>query len=160
VYYFPKNTTLRNAGRAAIAATERDQRRRTEMSEILEEVRKQSPIRVEGAGEWLDCGNADYQAKSHRTLLQKREFNELHIDAVMGTITKRSKNVEKFIDEINYVRLLPKELSILFPRVIDYSIEWTDPWLVSEYYGYPTLAEIFVFENADPGIWERVFLKL
>ena len=29
-----------------------------------------------------------------------------------------------------------------------------------EYYGYPTLAEVFVFENVDPGIWEQVFVHL
>jgi len=29
-----------------------------------------------------------------------------------------------------------------------------------EYYGYPTLAEVFVFENVDPGIWEQVFTHL
>jgi hypothetical protein len=29
-----------------------------------------------------------------------------------------------------------------------------------EYYGYPTLAEIFVFENVDPAIWEQVFVHL
>jgi hypothetical protein len=160
VYFFPDAETLRTSARDALAAKQRAGGRRTELIEILERVRAQATVRVFPAGEWLDCGNADYQAKSHRILLQKREFNELTIDPVMGTITKRSRNVEKFIDEINYVRLLPGYLSILFPRVIDYSVEWKDPWLVSEYYGYPTLADIFVFENADPGIWERVFIRL
>ena len=28
------------------------------------------------------------------------------------------------------------------------------------YYGYPTLAEVFVFENVDPAIWEQVFVHL
>jgi hypothetical protein len=29
-----------------------------------------------------------------------------------------------------------------------------------EYYGYPTLSEVFLFENVDPGVWERVFTHL
>jgi hypothetical protein len=29
-----------------------------------------------------------------------------------------------------------------------------------EYYGYPTLAEVFVFENVDPAIWEQIFVHL
>jgi hypothetical protein len=93
-------------------------------------------------------------------LLQKRAFNDLSIDSVMGTVTKRSRYVEKFLDEINYLRLLPPELAVLFPRVISYSTDWQDPWLTLEYYGYPTLAEVFVFENVDPGIWEQVFVHL
>jgi hypothetical protein len=29
-----------------------------------------------------------------------------------------------------------------------------------EYYGYPTLADVFLFENVDPGVWERIFAHL
>ncbi|MBI3837571.1 MAG: hypothetical protein HY288_06525 [Planctomycetia bacterium] len=134
VYYFPDLSQLRAAARAAVRAVP--------------------------AGDWLDCGNPDRQASSHRTLLQKRDFNELSIDSVMGTITKRSRYVEKFLDEINYLRLLPPDLAVLFPRVTGYSTDWQDPWLTLEYYGYPTLAEVFVFENVDPGIWEQVFVHL
>ncbi len=130
------------------------------MAGILNLVRQSSPLRAVSAGDWLDCGNPDRQASSHRTLLQKREFNELSIDSVLGTITKRSRYVEKFLDEINYLRLLPAELAVLFPRVISYSTDWQDPWLTLEYYGYPTLAEVFVFENVDPGTWEQVFVHL
>ena len=75
-------------------------------------------------------------------------------------VTKRSRYVEKFLDEIDYLRLLPPELAILFPRVVGYSTDYHDPWLAMEYYGYPTLAEVFVFENLDPAIWEQVFVHL
>jgi hypothetical protein len=64
------------------------------------------------------------------------------------------------LDEINYLRLLPKDVAVLFPRVVDYAIDWKDPYLTMEYYGYPTLAEVLVFENVDPGIWEQVFVHL
>ena len=47
--------------------------------------------------------------------------------------------------------ILPADLAVLFPRVLAYSTEWRDPWLRMEYYGYPTLAEIFVFENVAVG---------
>lgn len=157
VYYFPDVMVARRAARAAVANTAT---KRTELSAILAGIRTESPIRAIAAGDWLDCGNADRQALSHRVLLQKRDFNELTIDAVLGTITKRSSNTEKLIDEINYLRLLPAELAVLFPRVLDYSTEWDNPWLTMEYYGYPALAEVFVFENVDPGIWEQLFLHL
>jgi dTDP-glucose pyrophosphorylase len=159
VYYFPRLSELRTAARAAVADTQ-PPARRTELAQILAHVNENEPIRAVTAGDWLDCGNPDRQASSHRTLLQKREFNDLSIDSVLGTVTKRSRYVEKFLDEINYLRLLPPELAVLFPRVIGYSTDWQDPWLTLEYYGYPTLAEVFVFENVDPSIWEQIFVHL
>ncbi|MEM9075285.1 MAG: phosphotransferase, partial [Myxococcota bacterium] len=102
----------------------------------------------------------DRQASSHRTLLQKRAFNDLEIDPVFGTITKRSRHVEKFVDEINYLRLLPPDLAVLFPRVLGFSTDWNAPELTMEYYGYPSLSEVFVFENVDPSTWEGVFTHL
>lgn len=159
VYYFPEVELVRRAARDAVGQSQINGKR-TELSQILNGVRSESPIRAITAGDWLDCGNPDRQALSHRSLLQKRAFNELTIDPILGTITKRSRNVEKLIDEINFLRLIPSDLSILFPRVLDYSTDWNDPWLRLEYYGYPTLAEAFVFENVDPGIWEQIFAHL
>jgi dTDP-glucose pyrophosphorylase len=159
VYYFPQVAELRNAAREAVESSKKTGRR-TELAHILTNISRGTPIRAIKAGDWLDCGNPDRQATSHRTLLQKREFNDLSIDSVLGTVTKRSRYVEKFLDEINYLRLLPPELAVLFPRVVGYSTDWQDPWLTLEYYGYPTLAEVFVFENVDPGIWEQIFVHL
>ena len=159
VYYFPDLAQLQQAAKASVEQAQAAGRR-TELADILKAVGRQQAIRAVTAGDWLDCGNPDRQASSHRTLLQKREFNELSIDSVLGTVTKRSRYVEKFLDEINYLRLLPPDLSVLFPRVIDYSTDWEDPWVTLEYYGYPTLAEVFVFENVDPAIWEQIFVHL
>jgi len=159
VYYFPRLEELRAAAREAVESSAKSGRR-TELAHILTNVSREAPIRAVKAGDWLDCGNPDRQATSHRTLLQKREFNDLSIDSVLGTVTKRSRYVEKFLDEINYLRLLPPDLGVLFPRVVGYSTDWQDPWLTLEYYGYPTLAEVFVFENVDPGIWEQIFVHL
>ena len=159
VYYFPDLEQLRTAACAADRQAGIETRR-TEMADILKRVAAATPIHAVAAGDWLDCGNPDRRESSHRTLLQEREFNELSIDSVFGVVTKRSRHVEKFLDEINYLRLLPADLSILFPRVVGYSTDYDDPWLAMEYYGYPTLAEVFVFENVDPAIWEQVFLHM
>lgn len=159
VYGFPTATILTQAAREAVQVAEMGSRR-TELSPIIERVHVGTPVRIVQAGDWLDVGNPDRQAQSHQALLQSRAFNELEIDPVMGTITKRSRTSEKFIDEINYLRLLPPELAVLFPRVIGFSTEWSNPWLKLEYYGYPSLSEVFLFENVDPGIWERLFIHL
>lgn len=159
VYYFPDRHQLVEAARLAIQAADRSGRR-TEMSDILMHLGEESPVKAVRAADWLDCGNADRQAASHRALLQRRAFNELSVDPVFSTITKRSRHVAKFVDEIEYLRLLPPDLSVLFPRVIDSSTQWDAPFLTMEYYGYPSLADVFVFENVDAGIWERVFQHL
>lgn len=159
VYYFPDSRQLRIAAEDAAAEAHR-QSKRTEFSDILRRIDQHDAIRAMPAGDWLDCGNPDRQASSHRALLQKRAFNELQIDSVFGTITKRSQNVEKFIDEINYLRLLPPELAVLFPRVVASSSEWNAPFLTMEYYGYPSLSEAFVFESVSPNLWEQIFLHL
>jgi dTDP-glucose pyrophosphorylase len=159
VYYFPRLDELRSAALAAVGDSQAAGKR-TELAAILRNLDRTRPLRALPAGDWLDCGNPDRQASSHRSLLQKRAFNELSIDSVLGTVTKRSRYVEKFLDEINYLRLLPPKLAVLFPRVVDCSTDWQDPWLTLEYYGYPTLAEVFVFENVDAGLWEQVFVHL
>jgi dTDP-glucose pyrophosphorylase len=159
VYYFPDTRQLQEAARRA---DERAALRagRTEMADILKDLASQRPLFAVAAGDWLDCGNADRRESSHRALLQKREFNEFSIDNIFGVVTKRSQHIEKLLDEINYLRLLPPELSVLFPRVVGYSTNYHDPWLAMEYYGYPSLAEVFVFENVDPAIWEQVFVHV
>jgi dTDP-glucose pyrophosphorylase len=156
VYYFPDAGLLRRAAEAALAEISGP----VQMSDILERVGTETAIRAVRAGTWLDCGNPDRQAASQRVLLEQRAFNELHVDEVFGTITKRSRHVEKFVDEINYLRLLPSDLAVLFPRVVDHSTDADAPHLTLEFYGYPTLAELFVFENVDPGLWRRVFEHL
>ncbi|MCC6132333.1 MAG: hypothetical protein IT186_20615 [Acidobacteria bacterium] len=159
VYGFPNRANLEDHARRNVeAAMETGQP--AQMSGILESLAKKTPIRAFRAGGWLDCGNPDSQAASHRALLQSRAFNELHFDDVTGTITKRSENAAKLIDEINYQRLLPPDLAVLFPRITRFSVDWNEPFVEMEYYGYPTLSEAFVFENVDSGVWGRVFEHL
>jgi dTDP-glucose pyrophosphorylase len=158
VYYFPSADGARRAAADAVDATPAEGR--TEIASLLGRLRAEAPIRALRSREWLDCGNPDQQASSHQKLLQARAFNELRMDGVFGTITKRSHNVAKLIDEINFLRLLPPDLQVLFPRVLEHSTSWKDAWVRMEYYGYPTLSEIFVFENVDAGLWERIFRHL
>jgi len=156
VYFFPETSQLQHFASQAVAQA-RVYNRPVTMADILRPLAEASPIRAYRASEWLDCGNPDRLAGTRRSLLQKRDFNELSVDPVIGTITKRSRKVEKFVDEINYLRLLPKELSVLFPRIIDYPTDWNNAFLKMEYYGYPSLAEIFVFEDVHHGIWMKIF---
>jgi hypothetical protein len=159
VYFFPDADLALVAAREA-STVARKNGSRLEISDILDRLHQRTPVRVIATGEWLDVGNPDRQADSQVSLLQKREFNELSIDPVLGTITKTSRNREKFRDEINYFRLLPPELSVLFPRLLSASPNAQKPAMTMEYYGYPSLAEVFLYHQLDSAIWERVFAHL
>lgn len=110
--------------------------------------------------EWYDCGNPDNLMRARRRLLQTREFNRIDFDEIAGTITKRSRNTDKLVDEIQYYRLLPDDLQVFFPRIISSSPHGREPFLTMEFYGYPTLAESFVFENLSHHIWRQIFEHL
>jgi NDP-sugar pyrophosphorylase family protein len=156
VYWFPDVSVLRRAAERAVDEVDG----RVEMADLLSRVAADHPVRAVRPAQWLDCGNPDRQAAAQRVMLEERAFNDLQVDAVFGTITKRSRDVDKFVDEINYLRLLPPDLAVLFPRVVDHSTERDQPHLTLEFYGYPTLTELFVFENVDATIWRRVFEHL
>ncbi len=117
-------------------------------------------LRAYPAGQWFDCGNLDLLASSRRRLLQSRSFNSIQIDELRGTLTKRSQHAGKFLNEINYYRLLPRDLVTFFPRLVDFSLAPKDTWLTLEYYGYPTLSEIWVFEEFEAQYWEMIFQSL
>jgi len=110
--------------------------------------------------EWYDCGHPDNLMRARRHLLQAREFNSIASDEILGTITKRSRNTEKFVDEIEYYRLLPDDLQPFFPRIFSSTPHGEDPFLTMEFYGYPTLTELFVFENLSYHVWRQVFEHL
>jgi dTDP-glucose pyrophosphorylase len=132
-----------------------------EISEIIrrcikEEVVFSRPIREK----WLDFGHLDNFQTSKKRLLEARSFNNLDFDDLMGTITKRSKHLEKFKKEIAWQVDLPKKLKVLSPRIIDYNIESDTPFLTMEYYGYPSIAELWVYAGFDDNIYKSILHKL
>ncbi len=156
VYYFPDVSLLHQADRELRS----ERSGGLEMVTLLDWVRQRVPVRAVRAASWSDCGNPDTQVRSQQRLLEERAFNEITVDPLLSTLTKRSENRSKFIDEINYLRLLPPDLSVLFPRIVEYSTEWDQAFITMEFYGYPTLAELFVFEALEPAVWERIFRHL
>lgn len=134
--------------------------RSIQLSHALEPYIASGSLRAWPAAEWYDCGHADFLDHSRRRLLKAREFNELELDDLRGTITKRSKHTEKFLGEINYYRLLPDDLAPFFPRLLGYSVRPSEAYLTLEYYGYSTLSELWVFEKFDASFWHGVFRQI
>src|SRR5262249_20164504 len=55
---------------------------------------------------------------------------------------------------------VPGDLATFFPRLVDFSLEPENLFLTLEYYGYPTLSEIWTFEELGENYWQTVFQSL
>lgn len=131
-----------------------------EISELLEHYRKSRPLRVKKRNDWLDFGHIDKYQSAKKKMLQSRVFNSLEFDDLLGTITKRSKNREKLIDEIRWVINLPPHLEILTPRIIEHSLEESDPFVKMEYYSYQTGAEIWLYSSFKENVLRSIIDRI
>jgi hypothetical protein len=108
--------------------------------------------------EWYDFGHLDTYYESKKKLsMVCRHFNSIRIDSTRGILRKTSRNTDKFIDEIRWYLKLPAHLQYMAPRVFDYSTEYNDPYVELEYYGYPTLNDLYLYGSLDLGAWTRIF---
>jgi dTDP-glucose pyrophosphorylase len=156
VYHFRDAEPARRALQSTLDSGARSLQLRHALQPYIEA----GKLRAYPVGEWFDCGNLDFLTSSRRRLLQARSFNAVQIDELRGTITKRSEHKAKFLNEINYYRLVPRDLATFFPRLVDFSLAPKDLFLTLEYYGYPTLSEVWVFEEFESKYWESVFQTL
>lgn len=134
--------------------------RKIELSTILNEVSKNHGLHEVPLEDWLDCGNADLLVATRRRMIAARAFNSLSIDDLRGTVIKKSQHSEKFRHEINYYRLLPPDLAIYFPRLVSYETAEPNAFVELEYYAYPTMSEIYIYEEYSNSFWTGVFEKL
>lgn len=106
---------------------------------------------------WWDLGHLDtYYQNRQNYWTNLRSFNSVHINKSKGVIRKESSNKKKLVDEISWYLKLPKEISYLSPRIFDYSLDPFQPFVELEYYGYPTLSEMYLFGDHDAGFWVQV----
>jgi hypothetical protein len=108
---------------------------------------------------WIDLGHLDTSARIRTHVLGTRECNHLDIDEMRGLITKRGRNQEKLLQEINYYNRLPKELTVYFPRMLESRLG-KDVSYTIEYYGYKTLSEYLVFYEVPKTVWHQVLVKI
>jgi hypothetical protein len=116
-------------------------------------------IALEAVPSWIDLGHLDTSARIRTHLLGTRECNHLDIDEMRGLITKRGRNRDKLLQEINYYHRLPKELTVYFPRMLESRLGKEVSYTI-EYYGYKTLSEYLVFYEVPQTIWRQVLLKI
>lgn len=116
-------------------------------------------IRLQAVESWIDLGHLDTSARIRTHVLGTRECNHLDIDEMRGLITKRGRNREKLLQEINYYNRLPKELTVYFPRMLESRLGKEVSYTI-EYYGYKTLSEYLVFYEVSGSVWQQVLMKI
>jgi dTDP-glucose pyrophosphorylase len=129
----------------------------SDMLSIYLQKRKLLAIRC---NRWFDFGNIDNLIAAKQKLLQSRYFNQLTIDPILNTITKVSEFDEKLRNELNWYEELPDRLKVLSPRIISKKQYDGKLHLVQEYYGYPNLAELFLYADLNTDNWSSIFRKL
>ncbi len=153
VYSFADTTLLRQVVMRKIRDGSRN------ISDVLKDYGRARPIKVIDASEWYDFGHISYFNLAKRKLLQSRYFNSLTIDPVRGTISKTSEKADKLADELLWYQSLPPHLQLLTPRLIDTQGNGLVA-ITQEYYGYPNLAELYVFGDISLSVWMNALKRL
>jgi dTDP-glucose pyrophosphorylase len=153
-YHFTQTNLLINSTAVCFSQNKK------QLSDVLATYQITQPVKAVKAEQWYDFGNIDNLLKAKQQLLQSRFFNSLSIDPLLNTITKISEYDEKLRHELQWYKLLPAKLQVLTPRIISEEIINNRLHLVQEYYGYPTLSELFLYSDLDEDQWESIFNKL
>ncbi len=131
-----------------------------EVKDILEAYVKKYDFQLVQAEKWYDCGNIENFYKAKIDFLKLRKFNKIDYNDLYGYVTKSGKNKEKLFQEINWYINTPHELQIFSPRLIDYQTGKDIVQYSNEFYGYPALSELFVFNSLDLRVWKMIIARL
>ena len=133
-----------------------------QLSEINELVTASLSLKIQAivANSWIDSDHSTYREESSLNLIEARSFNQINMDRFRGVITKKSQNHEKLIREIEYYENIPTKLKIFFPRMLKSSKKNGDVFQELEYYPYPNLSSLFVYQNVPKHIWRKILSKL
>ena len=130
---------------------------------LMRYLERSGPIDAEAVFEdqtnsWLDFGHIDSLHTSRLAIGgASRSFNVVKVDATKGLVTKRSDRSREFADERQWYFSLGDSLRHIAPRVLSSE---SDKDLTLEYYGYPTLQDLYLYSSLDLGDWEIILNKL
>ncbi len=153
-YFFADTPLLKSAVKQSLESGEK------ELSAAIRLYMREKPIQTRRAKEWYDFGHIDNLLNAKRNLMRPRYFNQLEINPVLNTIKKNSENTEKLRDELDWYLQIPDELKALTPRILHYETQGNQVEITQEYYGYPTLSEIYVYSDLHPENWMIILRHL
>ncbi|MDO9374439.1 MAG: sugar phosphate nucleotidyltransferase [Ferruginibacter sp.] len=131
-----------------------------QLSDVLNRYKSQRSLQIIMANQWFDFGNIDNLIKAKQQLLQSRYFNTLTINPLLNTITKVSEFDKKLRNELNWYEEIPERLMALIPRIVSKQEHNGKLHMVQEYYGYPNLAELYLYSDMSVENWHSVMKKL
>ena len=123
-----------------------------QISELLNEYKKNKPISVIKTEDWFDAGQKNNYFKSKKNMFPSRFFNFISLDEKNGIVTKKSIDKNKLKSEISWYKLIPKKIKLKTPKII--LINQKEPSITMEYVQLPTLSEIWLYSeiNSKNGI--------
>ena len=127
-----------------------------ELSSVLMAYNATHPLKTVEANDWFDFGHMESFIASKKSLLRPRHFNQLVIHPLYNTITKVSENNDKLFDELNWYLLLPEELQTLTPRILKKETGGGKVAITQEFYGYPSLSELYVYGDLSLSVWKSI----
>lgn len=131
-----------------------------ELSDTLRRYGRVHPIRARKVRNWFDFGHIDKLVEARRRLLKPRSFNRIRIHPVLNTLTKISQYNDKLQDELDWYLQIPEQLKALTPRILSYRHVNGHLEIVQEYYGYPSLAELYVYGDLHADTWMSILQKI
>lgn len=112
------------------------------------------PIQLQFVDKWMDFGHSNTYFRSKAAMTTERIFNNLSIDAY--TVNKYSDDRIKMEAESNWFQSIPPRLKKYTPNLIAiYAADKAGYEL--DYLYLNTLAELFVFGQNDPFVWNNIF---
>lgn len=127
---------------------------------ILGAYNSKIPVEIKSTENWLDFGHISGAVQARLALFNAREFNNLKVDIVRGTITKTSRKKQKLLDEANWYQNLPDELACYAPRVFNVEENENTVSVEMELYGYANLAETFIYGSNNLEDWYNIIEAL
>jgi len=132
---------------------------RIEISDLIKKYKEQKIISTEVCKQWYDAGHVENYFVSKQMLLKARYFNSLRFDRSSEIVTKTSENILKLIDEIEWYKQIPNDLSKLIPKIKEFD-QSKKPFLKLEYIKHPTLAELWLYSDFSSKLWIEILKKL
>ena len=152
VYYFQDGALWQRCIENVYASGER-LHGEYQLSSAIERYNAVRPIEVRRAKDWFDCGSIDRYITARRSIIQSRHLNTVWVDD-LGVLHKRSNGSDHLANEIRWYLTVPASVQPLTPRVFSYSLAQDDTQIALEYVPIPTLAEIYLYANVHPDVWE------
>ena len=153
VYYFDDLTSLKHA------YAQFNHQERIEISDLIKKYKEEKVISAIICEQWHDAGHVENYFVSKQMLLKARYFNSLRFDRSLEIVTKTSENTSKLINEIEWYKQIPNDLSKLIPKIIDFD-QSKKPFLKLEYVKHPTLAELWLYSDFSSKLWIEILKKL